>query len=88
MRYFFNIRNGHYIPDAVGSELTDLAAVRAEALAASTELLKAAEIPGIWEGQDWTMHVMDERGRDVLTLRFSAELHAGHVEPASQPPLN
>jgi len=26
------------------------------------------------------MHVMDERGRDVLTLRFSAELQAGHVE--------
>ena len=73
MRYFFNVQNGCYIPDAVGSELTDLAAVREEALAASIEMLKGAAIPGFWDGEDWTMHVIDDRGRDVLTLRFSAD---------------
>jgi len=34
MRYFFNVRNGHDISDAVGSEIADLAAVREEAVAA------------------------------------------------------
>ena len=83
MRYFFNVRNGRYIPDAVGSELTDSAAVREEALAASIEMLKGAAILGFWDGEDWTMHVIDDRGRDVLTLRFSAECQAGHVEDVS-----
>jgi len=73
MRYFFNVRNGRYIPDAVGSELTDLAAAREEALAASIEMLKGAAILGFWDGEDWTMHVTDDRGQDVLTLHFSAE---------------
>ena len=76
-RYYFHVRDGRDLPDTEGSELPDLHAVRLEALRASGEMLRgnkgAAEF---WSGDDWTMTVVDEDGRSVLTLRFSGTLHA------------
>ena len=75
MRYFFNVRDGRYISDDIGTELSDMAAVRDEAVNASTALLKGIGRADFWSGEDWSMHVTDEVGREVLTLRFSAGEH-------------
>ena len=75
-RYFFNVHDGRDYPDDEGTELPDLAAVRAEALRSSGEMLRdnngTAEF---WSGDDWTMNVTDEAGKTVLTLRFSGAEH-------------
>ena len=71
-RYFFNVRDGREVPDEVGTELPDMEAVRLQALATSGEMLRESGENQFWSGTDWSMHVLDENGREVLTLRFSA----------------
>ena len=75
-RYFFHVRDGQDLPDTEGSELPDLRAVRDEALRSSGEMLCDTEgTAEFWTGHPWTMNVVSEHGRPVLTLRFSGELH-------------
>ena len=73
-RYFFNIVDGHDLPDNVGTELPDLTSVREQALTTAGELLRDAD-EHFWAGGDWRMHVVDQSGREVLTLHFSASLN-------------
>ena len=73
VRYFFGVQDGHFIPDEIGTELADLDAVRDEALNASVALLKGRGRAEFWTGEDWTMNVTDETGKEILVLRFSAE---------------
>ena len=76
-RFFFHVRDGKDLPDTEGTELPNLAAVRAEALKASGEMLRDSKGGAdFWSGHDWTMNVHDEAGRPVLTLRFAGALHA------------
>ena len=76
-RYFFHIRDGRDYPDDEGTELPNLAAVRAEALKASGEMLRDNKGGAdFWSGHDWTMTVMDDKGGMVLTLRFAGTMHA------------
>jgi hypothetical protein len=75
-RFFFHVRDGVDLPDTEGTELPNLAAVRAEALKASGEMLRDYGGGDFWSGDDWTMNVHDEAGRPVLTLRFAGALHA------------
>jgi hypothetical protein len=72
MRYFFHVQDGQYYPDETGTELPDLAAVRDEAIGVTAELLRGAGRAEFWTGEDWSLHVTDDAGGDVLTLRFSA----------------
>ena len=75
-RYFFNVHDGRDYPDDQGTELPDLAAVRAEALRSSGEMLRDSKGAGdFWSGDDWTMNVTDEAGKTMLTLRFSGTEH-------------
>jgi hypothetical protein len=75
-RYFFNVHDGRDYPDAEGTELPDLAAVRAEALRSSGELLRGNNgTAEFWSGDDWAMNVTDEAGKNLLTLRFSGTEH-------------
>ena len=75
-RYFFNVHDGRDYPDDEGTELPDLAAVRAEALQSSGEMLRDSKgAADFWSGDDWTMNVTDEAGKTVLTLRFSGTEH-------------
>jgi hypothetical protein len=76
-RYFFNVRDGTYLPDKEGSELPDDAAARTEALAASGEMLKGiVRDTGLdfWNGEEWQMEVVNESGTTVAALRFSASV--------------
>ena len=33
-------------------------------------------VADFWSGHDWTMNVVDDAARPVLTLRFAGALHA------------
>jgi hypothetical protein len=68
MRYFFHVYDGHVTPDLEGMEFADFAAMHAEAVAASGEMLR--DLKGKLSPQaEWRMEVADETGRTVLTLR-------------------
>jgi hypothetical protein len=72
-RYFFHIRDGEYIPDHHGTELPDDEAAKHEAIAASSEALRALG-SRFWDGSQWQMIVVDEAEHEVLTLDFSGHL--------------
>src|ERR671912_482481 len=72
-RFFFHVVDGHDMPDNIGTELPDMAAVRQEALSTSGQILRDGG-DEFWSGEDWRMHVVDEAGQEVLTLRFSATM--------------
>ena len=70
-RFFFDIRDGEFMPDALGSEFVDLEAARIEAVVRSGELLK--ENPSrFWEGEEWQLEVRDETRRVLFILTFMA----------------
>jgi len=73
MRYFFNVQDGAIIPDPVGSELADDNAAKSEAIDASAEMMSSLGLR-FWEGGSWQMQVLDETGREVLTLHFRGEI--------------
>lgn len=70
-RYFFDVRDGEYIPDQVGTELPDLAAARVHAVVYSGELLmRNAE--QFWRGEEWQLEVKDQQGLILFSLMFLA----------------
>ena len=71
-RYFFHLIDGQFLVDEVGTELPDMAAVRAMAVQASGEMLRDLGRDA-WTGSEWQMHVTDEAKHTVLKIRFSAE---------------
>ncbi|WP_293380721.1 hypothetical protein [Phenylobacterium sp.] len=58
-RYFFDIRDGEYIPDHVGCEVPNLEAARIQAVVRSADLLKANPSK-FWDGEEWQLEVRDE----------------------------
>lgn len=73
-RYFFNITDGENIPDAVGSELADLASVRTEAVEAVIDLMKGRLLANS-DTAAWIVQVTDEAGFTVMVLSLSASVH-------------
>lgn len=76
MRYFFNVHDGTGLDDLEGTELPDDAVARKEAMAAGAELLKGMG-EKLWTGTVWQMQVVDETGREVLSLVFHGETVEG-----------
>ena len=75
-RYYFNVHDGRFFSDEVGTELPDLAAARRLAVVASGEAIKdLAE--QFWDTSEWRMDVSDEQGKVLFTLRLTS------IEPAS-----
>ena len=76
-RYFFHLEDGETILDEIGTELPDLAAVRHNALATTSDLLGGIKAgPDFWAGEPWKLWVTDQAdglGTTILTLRFSAK---------------
>jgi hypothetical protein len=66
-RYFFNVVDGRDIPDNIGTELPHDAAAIAEARSAACESIRDIG-PNFWDHDSWQMFVVDEAGRDVVTL--------------------
>ena len=75
MRYFFIVPDGVTISDDVGIELADDNAAKSEAIDASAEMMSSLGLR-FWEGGSWQMQVLDETGREVLTLHFRGEISA------------
>jgi hypothetical protein len=73
-RYFFNVIDGYAVPDLIGTELPDLYTAQAEAIRASSDMLREMGAR-FWNGTEWLMEVKDKTGRSLFTLRFSAVEH-------------
>jgi hypothetical protein len=74
-RYFFHVRDGKELRDDVGHELPNLETACQEAIVASGQMLQSFHHPEFWNGEDWTMFVTDETGRELFTIRFSGRLN-------------
>ena len=69
-RYFVEFTNGpHTLADSEGVELADLGAARECAIEDARFLIERARPPG-W--RRWRVEVLDEDGRILLTIPFSA----------------
>lgn len=68
-RYFFDVYDGKHFVDDVGTELSNLRAVRLEALGVASDLLRG--LPEEF-GQDgpWQLKVRDEHGKALFELSF------------------
>jgi len=71
-RYFFNVRDEKEMKDAEGVELADRDEAHRQAFVTAGEMLKAADRKFL-RTDVWEMHVIDEAGKTVCRLRFSAE---------------
>ena len=70
-RYFFDLTNGKYEPDVVGTELAGLEEARLESVILSGNLLK--ENPALfWNAETWLIEVKDDVGLILFTLNFMA----------------
>ncbi len=69
-RYFFDIRDGEYLRDEVGTVLPDIEAARVQAVVLSGGLLQ--ERPSkFWDGKEWRLEV--RQGQKILfALTFMA----------------
>jgi hypothetical protein len=79
LRYYFNMKDGSDVLDDEGVELDDMAAVKVEAIQASSELLRGLEGEHFWTGEPCLLWVSDQPnggGNTLLTLTFSARLAA------------
>ncbi len=72
-RYFFDVHDGASLPDPEGTELPDRRAMRGEAIRMAGQILD--DLDGKFRGEIWVMNVRDDRGRVVMTLRFSVTEH-------------
>ena len=69
-RYHFNVYDGRFIPDEVGTELPDIVAARSAAVIATGEAIR--DLGGkFWDNSDWRMDVADKQGKVLFTLRLS-----------------
>jgi hypothetical protein len=71
-RFYFDVHDGVDIIDVVGSDLAGLDEARDEAVRATSELLRGAQLAELWTGQPWRMVVLDAGRTELFTLRFSA----------------
>jgi hypothetical protein len=72
-RYFFHVRDGLSYPDDEGTVLPDAEAARSEAIEAAGGMLRDAG-KNLWNGEPWTMSVVDESGLSVCELAFTATI--------------
>ena len=77
-RYFFHVHDGQDLPDREGVELPGPVEAREQAIATAGEMIRQSGAV-LSDGSVWTMRVVEENGREVFTLRFSADDHSlGH----------
>jgi hypothetical protein len=74
-RYFFNVYDGLDLPDDTGTELPDIAAVRAAAVRAAGEAIRDLG-DRFWRIKEWRLDVTDDQGRQVLSLNFSGSMNS------------
>ncbi|HZZ33292.1 MAG TPA: hypothetical protein VFE10_15010 [Phenylobacterium sp.] len=70
-RYFFDVRDGGYIPDPVGHDFADLEAARLHAVVLSAGLLSGNPAK-FWDGEEWQLEVCDHERLILFILTFMA----------------
>ncbi len=70
-RYFFDVHDGEFFPDTVGTELPKPDDARIHAVRYAGQLLTAGE-SRFWQGQEWVIDVRDHAGALLFTLAFVA----------------
>ena len=88
-RYFFDITNGEYQPDVLGTELAGLEEARLESVILSGNLLR--ESPALfWNAERWLIEVKDDVGLTLFTLSFTATeapmIRGRHLPSVQRPP--
>jgi hypothetical protein len=73
-RYFFHVHDGEDLLDREGLELPGSAEAREQAITTAGEMIRQSGVV-LSDGSVWIMRVVDENGREVFTLRFSADDH-------------
>ena len=71
-RYFFDLRDGEYIPDTTGTELASLAAARDEAAIRLGGLLRD-DPAKFWSGDEWHIDVKNEWGLILFSICIVAQ---------------
>jgi len=72
---YFHSTSGHTTLDAVGTDLPNLPAIRAEAIRALRELLFIRSTDGPWRSDPWRVWVTDQpnaNGHTILTLEVAS----------------
>ena len=69
IRYFFDISDGKFIRDDVGTELPDLAAARRAGVDIVSELLRGRGA-AFWDGDEWELHCRTADDIRLFTLTF------------------
>jgi hypothetical protein len=70
-RYFFDIRDGKFMPDDCGTDLPSLQAARVQAVAVAGELLRD-DPEKFLDGDEWHIEVRDGDGLVLFTFAFVA----------------
>jgi hypothetical protein len=84
-RYFFDLQDGEFIPDPVGTPLRDTEAARHYAVILIGGLLR--DNPSkFWNGDEWRCHVRTEEGLPLFTLTFYATEASAGPRPAPLEP--
>ena len=71
--YFFNIHDGQEFSDDQGSEFPNLDSARTGAVVLAADLLKDGAST-FWDGEQWSLDVLDANGLALFTLRFTGEM--------------
>jgi hypothetical protein len=81
-QYYFHIRDGETFLDDAGLHLPNIDAAKAEALRASSEMLRVVHAE-FWQGTPWRLWVTDGpsgTGKTLFTLEFSASMNGGDTQ--------
>jgi hypothetical protein len=70
-RYFFDLRDGDFVPDQIGTPLRDVEAARLYAVMLISGLLRDNPRK-FWTGDAWKVEVRTEDGATLFTLQFLA----------------
>ena len=65
--FYFDVTDGDFIPDLIGTELPDMDAARTHAISLCGELLNA-KTTKFWKGEEWLIEVRDDCGLGLFTL--------------------
>jgi hypothetical protein len=72
---YFHISDGQTTLDGLGTELSDVASVRAEAVRTCRELLNLGHGEQLWDGEPWKVWVTDQpngAGRNIGNIEITA----------------
>ena len=77
-RYFFNVSNCEFVPDASGTGCASAIEVKDQAVKAAGQSLRDQGLD-IWKTGSWYMFVCDEKNRTILKLEFTSEDLTGEM---------